>query len=86
MRIPADNLNMKRLTYSKQFLTGNLAGLSVRCSFDVPAEDAHARSLELARMARCNPGRDAVTGDQFFVYNVGCLWPGEVGFENGARA
>lgn len=64
---------MVRITYSKYFLTGTLAGLSVtRQGFTVPAADAHKRMMELMRNAsRTNPGRDLITGSQYYVYNVG---------------
>ena len=61
---------MKRITYSKFFLTGTLAGLSVRCGFNVPAELTHARSLQLQSINVLNPGVD-LQGSKYYVYNVG---------------
>jgi hypothetical protein len=63
---------MYRIEYSKHFITGLLAGLSVRCGFNVPdAEHAVESELQLARFTRANPGADAITGSQFWVYNIG---------------
>ena len=62
---------MKRITYSKFFLTGTLAGLTVRCQFDVPADVCHQRSMELQAVTKNKPGRDLITGAQYWIYNVG---------------
>lgn len=62
---------MVRISYSKYFLTGTLAGLSVRCGFNVPAEVAHERSLELQAVNCLNPGSDYGTKAKFYIYNVG---------------
>lgn len=62
---------MKRITYSKYFLTGTLAGLSVRCGFDVPADVCHQRCMELQRINVLNPGSDYGTGAKYYIYNVG---------------
>ena len=60
-----------RISYSKYFLTGTLAGMSVRCGFNVPAEVAHERSMELQAVNVSNPGSDYGTKAKFYIYNVG---------------
>jgi hypothetical protein len=62
---------MKRITYSKFFLTGTLKGLRVRCQFDVPADVCVARELELMAVTEFNPGSDLITGAKYWIYNVG---------------
>jgi len=62
---------MVRLSYSKHFLTGTLAGLSVRCGFNVPASEAHKRSLELQAVNVLHPGKDCITKAEYYIYNVG---------------
>jgi hypothetical protein len=64
---------MTRIEYSKEFLTGLLAGLTVRGGFNVPSDVAAARMAELNRFTKLNPGRDCVTGDQFWIYNLGSV-------------
>jgi hypothetical protein len=51
--------------------SGNLKGIAVRCGFNVPAGLAHQRSMELQAINCLNPGSDCVTGDSFYIYNVG---------------
>ena len=62
---------MKTLSYSKQFLSGTLAGLSVRCSYQVPASVVAERMERLNAFTPANPGHDCVTGAAFWVYNIG---------------
>lgn len=62
---------MKRITYSKFFLTGNLAGLSVRCSLTVPADICHQRSMALQRVNVLNPRKEYGTDATYYIYNVG---------------
>lgn len=61
---------MKRITYSKFFQTGNLTGLSVRCSFTVPSELCHERSMELQAINVLNHKVD-LQGSKYYIYNVG---------------
>jgi hypothetical protein len=65
--------DMKRttITYSKQFMTGNLKGISVRCSYNVDADRAHTTCLDLQAITKQNPGSDTMTNAKFWVYNVG---------------
>lgn len=61
-----------RISYSKQFISGNLAGISVSCGYTVPDHvhaALHMRDLNL--LTKQNPGSDCVTGARFWVYNVG---------------
>lgn len=62
---------MVRITYSKYFLEGILSGLSIRSHFDVPAEVAHERMMELQGITEKNPGREYGSKDVYWVYNVG---------------
>jgi hypothetical protein len=60
------------LEYSKQFLSGNLKGIRVRCSYPVPDQDHLIHDqLALNKLTKDNPGKDCVTGDLFWVYNIG---------------
>lgn len=63
---------MHKISYSKFFLSGLLEGLSVRCSFSVPKEECARYCAGLSTITRDNAAGDAVTGDAFYVYNVGC--------------
>jgi hypothetical protein len=59
---------MHTVHYTKHFLSGNLAGLTVPCTLRVP-DSAHAQ-LTLERLARytvSEPGRDCVTNARFWV-------------------
>ena len=63
---------MTRITYSKEFLDGNLKGITVRCGFDVPADAVALRMQALNAITKANPGHDASTGAAFWIYNLGC--------------
>lgn len=58
---------MVRVSYIKTFLSGNLTGLSVPCSYRVPD---HAHGLQhlskLQILTESNPGSDCCTGAKFF--------------------
>lgn len=71
MNSTTEQTTMTRITYSKFFLTGVLTGISVRCGFDVPAEVAHERMMGLQGFTKQNPGRDFMTNDEYWIYNVG---------------
>lgn len=62
---------MQLITYSKQFLTGILQGVSVPGSLTVVDSAAHSAMLALQEFTKENPGADTVTGDKFWIYNVG---------------
>lgn len=64
---------MTRIEYSKYFLSGTLEGLSVRCHFSVPTQEAHKVSMNLARVTRQNPSEDVITGARYYIYNVGSM-------------
>jgi len=62
---------MVRVSYVKKFLSGNLAGLSVPCSYRVPNYAhglMHLKNLQL--LTESNPGSDCCTGARFFVYRL----------------
>lgn len=64
---------MKKITYSREFLTGPLAGLCVRgLSLNVPAGETHRHMVELNKYSTLNPGRECLTGHLYWNYNVGC--------------
>jgi len=76
-------MNNKRILYSKEFLSGALAGICVRCSYDTTADAAVLHELSLSRIQRnwsLNrvPAVD-ITGNQYTVYNIGCedIAPGQ---------
>jgi hypothetical protein len=61
----------KRISYSKQFLTGALAGLSVRQTLDTTTDAVLLHAESLNRLTKANPGTDCVTGSAFWIYNIG---------------
>jgi hypothetical protein len=61
----------KRITFSREFLSGNLAGLIVRLTINTTADAAHAMSQQLRAFSRREPGMDA-SGNLYWNYNVGC--------------
>jgi hypothetical protein len=62
----------KKITYSREFLSGNLAGVIVRNQvIHTTADAAHTRCLELARWNSLNPGKD-LSGNLYWNYNIGC--------------
>lgn len=59
---------MVRVSYVKEFLSGNLTGLSVPCSFRTVDYQHGLRYLrDLQLLTKDNPGSDCVTGSMFFV-------------------
>ena len=63
----------KKITFSREFLSGPLAGLSVRgIEIRTTADAAHAHMMGLQRFSRRNPGTEAGTGVLYWNYNVGC--------------
>lgn len=62
---------MVRVSYIKEFLTGNLAGLSVSCSFRAVDYQHGLRYLrDLQLLTKENPGSDCTTGSRFFVKSL----------------
>lgn len=60
------------VSYVKEFLSGNLAGLSVLCSYRVPDYAhglMHLKNLQL--LTESNPGSDCCPGAKFFVCRLG---------------
>ena len=62
----------KKITYSKEFLTGTLAGLSVRCEFKTTSDAVHIHLGELQKVTKLAPGKDYGSGSTYWVYNLGC--------------
>lgn len=62
----------KRVSYSKEFLTGTLAGISVRCGFDTTDDAVAIHLAELNAITKQNPGSEVLTAATFWVYNIGC--------------
>jgi hypothetical protein len=63
---------MTRIEYSKYFLTGTLAGIAVRCGYNVPDEDAARHSAELQALSlqqRETPARE--NNGTYYIYNIG---------------
>jgi hypothetical protein len=59
---------MHTVRYTKHFVTGNLAGLDVRCEVSYPDAETALKMLEWAE--RCtpeNPGKDCVTNARFWI-------------------
>jgi len=59
-----------RITYTKHFLSGLLAGLSVPASFPVPESQADVTVQMLSRLTPEHPGNEAVTRFRFAVSNI----------------
>jgi hypothetical protein len=62
----------KRITYSKEFLSGNLEGLRVRCELKTTDDACAAHMNALNKITPMSPGSDVITGARFWVYNLGC--------------
>jgi len=60
-----------RVTYTKHFHTGLLAGLSVNCGFTVPVEDCPSTQARLNAVTDDEPHWDTV-GDRYHITNVRC--------------
>jgi len=62
---------MVRVSYIKKFLSGNLNGMSVTCSYNVPDYAhglLHIKKLQL--LTESNPGSDCCTSAKFFVHRL----------------
>jgi hypothetical protein len=59
---------MHTVHYTKHFLTGNLTGFDVKCSISYPNATLALAILDiLATHTPDHPGRDCVTGAQYYV-------------------
>jgi hypothetical protein len=57
-----------RLQYQKILMSGSLVGLPLECSYEVPNYDIAIDHLgSLMEKTEKNPGRDCVTGTQFYI-------------------
>ena len=63
---------MKRIQYNKVFLTGVLKGLSAPCGFTAAEDTAGFHVAELKGCTATKPGRDAATGNMFYVADLTC--------------
>ena len=59
-------MNTKKISYTKEFLSGMLAGISVPASFGTTEDALTIHLEELGKITRETPGRD-VLGDSYFV-------------------
>jgi hypothetical protein len=63
---------LHRIVFVKNFLTGPLAGLSVRSSMTVDACLCAKDQAQLNNHTPDNPGSDVLTGSQWWASGVGC--------------
>jgi hypothetical protein len=63
----------KKITYSREFLSGSLAGMTIRgCAVYATAATAHAIMVRLGAYDRRNPGTETLTGNLYWNYNIAC--------------
>ena len=63
---------MHQITYCKNFISGTLAGLQVRCSFHVDKTLCAETQAQLNDATPENPNSDVMTGAQWWASGVGC--------------
>jgi len=63
---------MHRVTWCKNFVSGPLTGLQVRCSITVDSQRCAEVQAGLSDHTPDNPGEDCLTGTQYWCSGVGC--------------